>query len=65
MPKLKSVKGVRRRFKVTGTGRLLAFRPGRRHLLGSNRAKIKRHLRRPLLLSKVETRRIRALIPYA
>ena len=63
--KLKTVKGVKRRVKVTGTGKILAFRPGRRHLLGHRRAKTKRHLRKPRVLSVVEERKVRALVPYA
>ena len=65
MPKMKTVKGVKGRLKVTGTGKLLGFRPGRRHLLGGRRAKLKRQLRRPLLVSPAEERKIRSLIPYA
>ena len=65
MPKMKTVKGVKSRVRVTGTGRLLAHRAGRRHLLGGKRAKIKRHLRRAQLLSPRDTRKTRALIPYA
>ena len=64
MPKIKTVKGVTARFKVTGRGKLVGFRAGRRHLLAGKRAKIKRHLRRPMMLSKVDTRKIRALMPY-
>ena len=64
MPKIKTVKGVKGRFKVTGTGKLIGCRPGRRHLLGGKRAKIKRHLRRPRTLSPRDARKIRALIPY-
>ena len=65
MPKIKTVKGVKGRFKVTGRGKLVGFRAGRRHLLAGKRAKIKRHLRRPATLAKVDTRKIRALMPYA
>jgi large subunit ribosomal protein L35 len=65
MPKMKTVKGVKERLKVTGTGKLLGFRPGRRHLLGGRRAKLKRQLRRPMLVSRAEERKIRALVPYA
>ena len=64
MPTLKTVKGVKGRIKVTGTGKLVAFRPGRRHLLGHRRANIKRKLRRPMTLAAVETKKIRALLPY-
>ena len=62
--KLKMVKGVKRRFKVTGTGKLLGFRAGRRHLLTGKRAKIKRQFRRPQILSRTDERKVKALIPY-
>ena len=62
--KLKTVKGVKDRIKVTGTGKLIAHRAGRRHLLGSRRAKVKRQLRRLQVLSPVDARKIRPLIPY-
>ena len=65
MPKLKTVKGVQRRLKVTGTGKLLGYRAGKRHLLGGKRAKIKRQLRRPQTLAAVDEKKIRMLLPYA
>ena len=64
MPKLKTVKGVKGRLKVTGTGKLIGFRAGRRHLLAGKRAKIKRHLRQDQALAPVDARKIRSLIPY-
>ena len=64
MPKLKTVKGVKGRFRVTGTGKVLGSRAGRRHLLSGERAKIKRKLRKLRALSAVDARKIKALIPY-
>ena len=64
MPKIKTVKSVKRRVRVTATGKLMGFPAGRRHLLGSKRAKTKRHLRRAQLLSPRDMRKTRALIPY-
>ena len=64
MPKIKTVKGVRDRLKVTGTGKLIGHRSGKRHLLGGKRAKIKRQLRRTRIVSRTEERSIRSLIPY-
>ena len=64
MGKLKTVKGVKRRLKVTGTGKLIGFRAGRRHLLSGKRAKTKRQLRRRHLVAQVEARKVRSLIPY-
>ena len=65
MPKMKTVKGVKERMKLTGTGKLLSHRPGRRHLLAGKRAKIKRHLRRPRTLFASDARKLRTLMPYA
>ena len=65
MSKLKTVKGVKARLKVTASGKLLGFRSGRRHLLGGKRAKTKRQLRRTQTLSSVDAKMIRALLPYS
>ena len=64
MGKIKTVKSVKSRLKVTGTGKLIGFRAGRRHLLSGKRAKTKRHLRRRHLVADVDTRKVRSLIPY-
>ena len=64
MPKIKTVKGVKWRLKITGTGKLMGRRAGRRHLLGGKRAKMKRHLRRPQTVSASEQRTIKSLVPY-
>ena len=65
MPKIKTVKGVKERFKVTGRGKVVGFRAGRRHLLGGKRAKTKRQLRRNIVIAAVDERKLRALVPYA
>ena len=64
MPKLKTVKGVKWRVKVTGRGRVVAHRSGRRHLLSGKRAKIKRQMRRQRLIAPADERKILALLPY-
>jgi large subunit ribosomal protein L35 len=64
MPKMKTVKGVKERIRVTGTGKLVANRPGRRHLLAGKRGKMMRKLRRRHTLHPADARRIRALMPY-
>jgi len=64
MPKQKTVKGVKERFKVTGTGKLIGRRAGKRHLLAHRRAKTKRQLRRPMQLARADVRAIQQLIPY-
>ena len=65
MPKLKTVKGVKDRVKITGTGKVMVQRSGRRHLLAHRRAKTMRRLRRAAQLPEMDARKIRALLPYA
>lgn len=65
MSKLKTVKGVKRRFKVTGSGRIVGFRAGRRHLLHGKRAKVKRQLRGSRPISRADERKLRILLPCA
>jgi large subunit ribosomal protein L35 len=63
-PKLKTVKSVKSRFRVTGTGKLVGNRAGRRHLLHGKRPKIKRHMRRPAVVAASDVRQLKALIPH-
>jgi large subunit ribosomal protein L35 len=65
MPKIKTAKGAKARFKVTGTGKLMGYQAGRRHLLGHKRTKVKRQMRKWLALSPGDQRKVKALIPYA
>ncbi len=46
MPKMKTNKGAKKRFKVTATGKVL-FRPaGKRHIMSGKSSKRRRHMRR-------------------
>ena len=64
MPKLKTVKGVKDRIKRTGTGKLVSYKAGRRHLLGGKRSKTKRQMRRLQAIVRVDAKRINPLLPY-
>ena len=45
MPKMKTHKGSKKRFRVTATGKLKRRQSGKRHLNSSKTGKRKRHLR--------------------
>ena len=45
MPKLKTHKGLAKRVKVTGTGKLKHMRAGASHLMSVKNAKRRRHIR--------------------
>lgn len=47
MPKMKTSKSVLKRVKITARGKVLGFKPGRRHLLSTKSAKRRRQSRRP------------------
>jgi len=65
MPKLKTHKGVARRVKLTGRGKLLHYRTGRRHLLTRRHPNRMRRLRKPARVAPVQEESLRRLIPYA
>ncbi len=45
MPKMKTHKSLRKRFRVTATGKLKRRQAGKKHLLSHKSGKRKRHLR--------------------
>ena len=50
MPKMKTHKGAKKRFSVTGTGKVRRLRANKSHILTKKDAKRKRRLRRPALI---------------
>lgn len=52
MPKAKTKKAIKKRFKVTGTGKMLRSKQGRRHILTKKTSKRKRHLKKPGQISE-------------
>ena len=62
MPKMKSKRGARKRFKVTGNGRVKRMRAFKSHILTKKTAKRKRRLRKPTLVAKPEEARVRRLL---
>ena len=65
MPKMKTHSGSKKRFKVTGTGKVLYAQAFRRHILSKRPAKRMRHLRHSMVCSPVNARIIKKMIPYA
>ena len=51
MPKMKSHKGARKRFKITGSGKVKRMKAFKSHILTKKDAKRKRRLRQPSLVS--------------
>lgn len=51
MPKMKSHKASRKRFRITATGKLKRRQAGKKHLNSPKTGKRKRHLREPITRS--------------
>lgn len=64
MPKLKTNKGVRKRFKITASGKVKRRKAGMRHILTSKSSGSKRVLRKAALVDKTNEDAIKKLLPY-
>jgi large subunit ribosomal protein L35 len=62
MPKMKSNRGARKSFKVTGTGKFKRKKAYKSHILTSKSRKRKRKLRRGTLVSNAENKRVKSMI---
>ena len=65
MPKLKTHRGTKKRFKVTKSGKVNHAKKNRRHILTKKTSKRKRHLRQKETLSAMEADRVHRLLPYS
>jgi large subunit ribosomal protein L35 len=65
MPKLKTKKGVAKRFRLTKTGKVKYHSCGKRHLATGKETKRIRHLRRSSVIEgKKETKYLTKMLPY-
>ncbi|MFW5771581.1 MAG: 50S ribosomal protein L35 [Spirochaetota bacterium] len=65
MPKMKTNSGAKKRFKITGSGKVKRNNSSKSHLLACKNAKRKRQLRKSSLVSESEERRVSRMMPYA
>ncbi|MFP6865126.1 MAG: 50S ribosomal protein L35 [Roseibacillus sp.] len=63
--KAKTRKAVAKRFKVTGTGKILRRKQGKRHLLQKKSRKRKRFLGKVTLVSKADLKAVKASLPFS
>jgi large subunit ribosomal protein L35 len=62
MPKNKTHSGAKKRFKVTGTGKLIKERAGKRHLLESKSSRRTRRLSVEQVLSPADAKKANKLL---
>lgn len=62
MPKMKGKAGAKKRFKLTGTGKIKREKAYRSHILTKKTTKRKRNLRQATLVDKADEKRIKRII---
>jgi large subunit ribosomal protein L35 len=63
MPKMKSHRGAAKRFKKTGSGKIVRSRSNKQHILTKKSAKRKRKLRKDALVESVDEKRLKQMLP--
>lgn len=62
MPKQKTHRGAAKRFKTTGTGKIMRVQGHVRHYLEHKPATLKRRLQRPAQVSKADSGRVKKML---
>ncbi len=60
----KTCKAVAKRFKVTGSGKVLRRKQGKRHILQKKSRKRKRQLGRPATVSSADIKQVKQNLPF-
>jgi large subunit ribosomal protein L35 len=64
MPKIKTNRGAAKRFKTTGSGKIVRRKAFANHILTKKSTKRKRNLRKSILVDASNTKQVAKLIPY-
>ena len=65
MPKMKTKRGAAKRFKTTGSGKVIRSKAFGSHILTSKTTKRKRSLRKSAVVEPANMRGIRRMLPYS
>ena len=65
MPKMKTNKTVAKRFRTTGSGKLMHAKRNKRHILTKKDAKRKMRLGQGALVDATNVKAVRRMMPYA
>jgi large subunit ribosomal protein L35 len=64
MPKMKSNRAAKKRFKITGTGRVRRSKAGLNHCMQEKSKKRLRRLRKNDMVDKTIEKRVKLMLPY-
>lgn len=62
MPKMKTHSGAKKRFKVTGSGKVKRFQANKSHILTKMSTKRKRHLTGASMVDKSDMKRVKDML---
>jgi large subunit ribosomal protein L35 len=65
MPKMKTNRGAAKRFKTSGSGKIVRNKAFASHILTKKSTKRKRNLRKSTVLDPANLKGVRRMIPYA
>ena len=64
MPKLKTSRAAAKRFKKTGTGKLVRNKAYKSHILTKKTTKRKRNLRKATIMDQTNVKNMKKILPY-
>ncbi|MBQ2205101.1 MAG: 50S ribosomal protein L35 [Lachnospiraceae bacterium] len=62
--KMKTSKSASKRFKKTGTGKLVRMKANKSHILNKKTTKRKRNLRKDVVVDKTNVKTMKKILPY-
>ena len=64
MPKMKTSRAAAKRFKVSGSGKLVRSKAYKSHILTKKSQKRKRNLRKQIEVDKTNVKKMKKILPY-
>ena len=64
MPKMKTKRAAAKRFKTTGTGKLMKMKAYKSHILNKKSTKRKRNLRKAAITDATNVKNMKKILPY-
>ena len=64
MPKIKTCRAAAKRFKKTGTGKIMRNKAYKSHILTKKSTKRKRNLRKPAITDATNVKNMKKILPY-
>ena len=64
MPKMKTSRAAAKRFKVTGSGKLVRNKAYKSHILTKKTTKKKRNLRKDIIMDETNVKNMKKILPY-